>query len=258
MTLFKRGDNVNWEHKCSLRWLRERQKYLTASDIKSLVPVTKTGRPRKVDDEAYYRVLSSKLTKITDEDCWSFGAAARGHILEPYAIDALNVMLLQMSKQPIYWWDDKVVHDGNRSLAFSPDGMDVPQDSVPTLATTIAEVKCYSTERHMIVAHTPKNLIEERWQIATAMAVLNNIEHAYLMLYDPRLITHKAVMIEWERGELEDEIGMILDVEKRWDMFRMSHHSPYAINGGVWQAVGPNEQAIIDKLRKKGVINPTT
>ena len=92
---------MNWEHKCSLEWLLERQKYLTASDIKSLVPVTRTGRPRKVDDEAYFRVLASKLTKLTSEDCWSFGAAARGHILEPYAIDALNVMLLQMSRPPI-------------------------------------------------------------------------------------------------------------------------------------------------------------
>ena len=248
---------MNWEHKCSLAWMRERQKYLTASDIKSLVPVTKTGRPRKVDDEAYYRVLASKLVEITEDDCWSFGAAARGHILEPYAIDALNVMLLQMSRPPIYWWDDKVVHDGIRSLAFSPDGMNVPQDKMPTSATVIAEVKCYSTEKHMVVAHTPKNLIEERWQIATAMAVLDNIERAYLMLYDPRFLIQRAVMIEWERGELEDEIGMILDVEKRWDMFLTSRLPPHAFNGGVWQTVGPTEHEIIDELRKKGVINPT-
>lgn len=250
---------MNWEHKCSIEWLCERQKYLTASDIKSLIPVTRTGRPRKVNDEAYYRVLASKLVEITEEDCWSFGAAARGHILEPYAIDALNVMLLQLGgRRPIYWWDDKIVTDGTRSLAFSPDGLDIPQDDSTLYARTLAEVKCYSDEKHIVIAHTPKEFIEERWQIATAMAVLDTIENAYLVLYNPRIITMKTVVIEWTRDELEREIETVINVEMEWDKFVASHLSPHILNGGIWQNVGPSESELVKTLRQKGIINPTT
>ena len=77
---------MDWKHKCSLDWLRERQRYLTATDVKSLIPVTKTGRPRKITDMERLKVRASKMVTLTEEDCWSYGAAARGHLLEPYAI----------------------------------------------------------------------------------------------------------------------------------------------------------------------------
>ena len=57
---------TKWFHKCSLDWLRARQNYLTATDVKELLPVTKTGRKRTITDENY-EVYSAKYDELTAE-----------------------------------------------------------------------------------------------------------------------------------------------------------------------------------------------
>ena len=217
---------MKWEHKCSIDWLRERQRFITASDIKGLLPVTKTGRPRVVTDIDRLKVMASKMIDIDDEDCMSYGVMARGHILEPYAIEALNKMVIQMNgslKQAdhMYWWDDKIVSVEGRSLAFSPDAMDVPMDDPDYLdkVTSIAEIKCYDAAHHLAVAYSEPDQIEERWQIASAMALLPNIDHAYLVLYNPKMVERKIFAITFTRKDLKKEIDMVLEVEKEWDKF---------------------------------------
>lgn len=253
---------MKWEHRCSLDWLRERQRYLTASDIKSLLPVTKTGRSRTVTDLDMIKVMSSKMIELTEEDCMSYGAAARGHLLEPYAIDALNEMLLEMNgseAEKFYWWDDEVVSLPGRSLAFSPDAMNVTMDDVDPAGdvTAIAEVKSYSPEKHITTAYTPKREIEERWQIATAMALLPNIDHAYLVLFNPKMKQRKTFVIRFDRSDLLHEIDIILDVEKSWDHFidsgMLNHHS---VNGAVWSTLGGNEVDIAAEIEQRQALNP--
>jgi hypothetical protein len=218
---------VNWEHKCSLDWLKMRQHYLTASDVKRLLPVTNTGRKRNVGTVDYLKVAASKLRELTEEDCVSYGAAARGHILEPYAIDILN-QELSINKVPknVFWWDDEIIpmHPYVAgSLAFSPDGLDIlPADYHEHAASpaVMAEVKCYSDEHHLVTAFTPKEKLEERWQIATGMAVCLSIERAYLVLFDPDLDRwNRCFIIEYEREDLEDEIETVLEIEESWAEF---------------------------------------
>lgn len=253
---------MNWEHACSLDWLRERQGHLTASDVRSLLPVTRTGRRREVGRDEYMRVLASKLVALGSEDCMSYGAAARGHILEPYAIDALNEMLVAMQggkSEMLYWWDDKLVCDGDRSLAFSPDAMDVPMGTDFDLAppTAIAEVKCYSDERHVVTAYTPKERMEERWQIATAMAVCDDIDHAWLVLFDPRMLSQRTHVIRFDRSDLYGEIDMILEVECAWDDFL--EHCPVdrrPPNDGIHGLYGSSETDIILEQFGKCGLNP--
>lgn len=253
---------MKWVHKCSLAWLRERQRYLTASDIKSLLPVTKTGRKRDVSELEYLKVMSSKMIELTEEDCMSYGAAARGHLLEPYAIDALNEMLLEMNgsqDERFYWWDDKVVSLPGRSLAFSPDAMSVTMgDEDPAgNVTAIAEVKSYSPERHIMTAYTPKEEIEERWQIATAMALLPNIDHAYLVLFNPKMEHRKTFVIRFDRGDLLNEIDVILGIEKSWDHFVDSgvlSHRP--VNGAIWSEHGGDEGQLFQEIERNQGINP--
>lgn len=251
---------MKWEHKCDIDWLRSRQRYLTASDIKSLLPVTKTGRKRDVSEIDYLKVMASKMTTITEEDCMSYGAAARGHIMEPYAIDALNVILKEMygdDAEQFYWWDDKLVSLNGRAIAFSPDAMDVPMD-IPSLApNAIAEVKSYDAAHHLAVAYTPKEQIEERWQIACAMALLDSIDHAYLVLFNPKMKYRKTFVIRFDRDELSKEIDIILKVEENWREFR--EHGPLTTmppSGAIHSHHGGNEETIIEEVERRQQLNP--
>lgn len=252
---------MKWEHKCDIDWLRSRQRYLTASDIKSLLPVTKTGRKREVTDAEYLKVMASKMVSITEEDCMSYGAMARGHIMEPYAIDALNLILVEMQgkedAERFYWWDDLLVARRGRAIAFSPDAMDVPMGDQTLVPHAIAEVKSYDATRHLLTAYTPKDQIEERWQIATAMALCDSIDHAYLVLFNPKMKYRKTFVIRFDRDELKDEIDMILQVEKDWRDFRENGplaHKPD--NGAIHSHHGGSEESIWEDYSRHYNLNP--
>lgn len=249
---------MKWEHKCDLDWLKRRQRFLTASDIKKLLPVTATGRPRKVSDLDKIKVMSNKMVTLTEEDCMSYGAAARGHILEPYAIDALNQILVAIAgeDEQFFWWDDEIVSVPGRVIAFSPDAMNVPMGSDES-PTAIAEVKSYGTEKFLMTAYMPKDQIEERWQIATAMALLDSIDHAYLVLFNPKMKLRKVFVIGFDRLELEDEIKIILSVEEDWRKFvesgPLTKRSP---NGAIYSSRGKSEVEIMEEIEARQRLNP--
>lgn len=216
----KEEEHMEWSHKCDIKWLRERQNYLTASDIKKLLPVTATGRKRKVTDLDRMRIYAHKLVDLTEDDCWSYGMAARGHELEPFAVDALNDLLdkNEINSERFYWWDDKVISSEHTNLAFSPDATNVPMLS-PKEPTAIAEIKSYNDEKHFMLSFTPRNELEERWQIASAMAVRAHIDHAYLVLYNPRMLCDNVVAIPYDRDDLKKELEVISDVLGEWNRF---------------------------------------
>ena len=256
---------AKWFHECGYDWLRGRQKFLTATDIKDLLPVTKTGRKRNIDDEDYIKVLARKLVNLMPADCISVGAAARGHILEPYAIDCFNESGYAQIK--MYHWDDMIVTrpiNPFLSLSFSPDAMSVSMDSPMLLKDSvvqgigfpvkaIAEVKSYSPEKHLTCGYADKMSLEERWQVATAMAVLDSIETAYLLFYNPSM-TKKLFVVEYSRDDLEDEIKTILEVEDKW----------IAWYDNVWATIddsaivfgGRDESSIVNEIMKKEEFNP--
>lgn len=208
---------MEWKHKCSLAWMQERQKYLTASDVKALLPFTATGRPKKITDEDYLRVYAKKAIYLTDDDCISKGAAARGHILEPYAIEEYNSNRRPLMPE-LFHWDDVVIAKGPRNyLAYSPDALDVPMPG-RSKPLSLGEVKCYAPERHLFTAMTGRMKCEERWQVATAMAVSPTIETARLILFNPDIKDKKNRLFikSWSRQELWEEIEAIEDVERNW------------------------------------------
>lgn len=249
---------MKWEHRCDLAWLKERQEYLTASDIRSLVPLTKTGRRREVTELDYLKVFAAKSVKLTAEDCMSYGAAARGHLLEPYAVDALNQVLANVlgdDADTFFWWDDVLVKEPGREIAFSPDAMNVPMTKNFEAPSAIAEIKCYEASKHMAVAHTMKDEIEERWQIATAMALEPTISHAYLVLFNPKVRARKTYVIRFDRCELENEIEMVVDVEDRWRRFRVSMPKTLP-NGGISSLAGKDESLIIEEIEARQRLNP--
>lgn len=249
---------TKWFHECDLGWLRARRNFLTATDIKELLPVTKTGRKRIVTDENYLKVLSKKLVNLTQDDCKSIGAAARGHVLEPFAIDAFNrsgAGYVQLNH-----WDDKIVTRKNSKkfeLAFSPDAMDIEQGGVDTVVhvdpKVIGEVKCYSPERHLTCGFTLKDELEERWQIAAAMATCDSIEEAYLIFFNPSM-DYQLFVSDYDRDDLKDEIKIVKQIEKDWLLFVDKLDS---IDSLWFQTGDPNnEQYIIRQIMKQEELNP--
>ena len=257
---------MKWFHKCDLDWLKARQRCLTATDVKELLPVTKTGRKRFIGDEQYLKVLSRKLVNLTEEDCLSTGAAARGHILEPYAIDRYNEEDFGGNEWLDHW--DNVVISKDRDvwggLAFSPDAMNVDQLSTTIKhwlssdewledLTAIGEVKSYAAEKHLTCGHTQKDELEERWQIATAMAVCPQIQIAYLLFYNPSMI-EQLYIVDYDRADLVDEIAIVEQIEQDWlawlkNFDNLDKH--YTVDGDPGE-----EKKIIATIMKKEELNP--
>lgn len=255
---------TKWFHKVDLGWLMARQECLTATDVKDLLPITKTGRKRTVTEEAYLGVLAKKLQLLTNEDCESTGAAARGHVLEPYAIKMYNGEVSLQSGLPrfLYHWDDIIVTRRSFkkfSLGFSPDALDVePPKGCNMFAANefkcVGEIKSYYPTKHLVCANTPADQLEERWQIAVAMAVCDNIEEGKLLFYNPSMPRDMLYVVGYDRDDLADEIDMVLDVEDRWLTFVENYDVSIPVNdvyvGGLL------EQEIIRDIMKREELNP--
>lgn len=247
---------MKWYHICNIDWLKARQQCLTATDVKDLLPVTKSGRPRKITDEDRLKVFSRKLVNLTVDDCESFGPAARGHLLEPYAIDTFNG-----KDRKFYHWDDVIIRYGSSyHLAFSPDACDVPQTYSPGLIQVsemnqqikhIAEIKSYNAEKHVLCGYSNKMDLEERWQIAVAMAVCPTIEDATLIFFNPSM-RNEIYSFVYTRNELQSEIDTIIKIEEDWNDFLWRlpdiDHADVIVN-----ASGNHEEQIIEEINKSNL-----
>ncbi len=212
-----------WYHECNLDWMRARQSVLTASDIKDLLPVTPSGRKRIVDDLDRLKVLARKKVVLTKDDCISTGVAARGHIMEPYAIELWNA---NKHNSTLYHWDDVVVRESGSCIGFSPDACDIVQpdegivfDDVEAI-TTIGEVKSYSPEKHTACSHKRySSALEERWQIATAMYVCPNLDTGFLIFFNPDIPELAMTVRKYDRPSLRSEIEVIQKIVDDWRDF---------------------------------------
>jgi hypothetical protein len=209
-----------------------------------------------VTDEDRLKVLASKLVTLTEDDCMSYGAAARGHILEPYAVKALNDIL---GYEKFYHWDDIVVTNTTDTiLGFSPDAADVPMTGLFTDATAIAEIKSYSDEKHVCRCHTPKMECEERWQIAHAMATRSHLIEAYLVFFNPRIRDNRYVTpvtaFQYSRSELGLEISTIKKIVDDWKDFILNITAvPLPLLSGSCEY---SEQGIYEIEEEKAGLNP--
>lgn len=167
------------------------------------------------------KVLARKKQFISLDDTLSTGWAARGHIMEPYAIQEFNKVKPGLIPH-IHHWDDKLIQ--NDWLGYSPDGLDYTE--VPGVfcsytdvrPTVLAEVKCYAADNHYSKGNANKFALEERWQIATAMAVSPSIEEAYLIFFNPSCKDPMFVQ-QYSREQLKEEIKTIGEVEEPWREF---------------------------------------
>lgn len=219
-----------WKHDVSETWLQARQPCLTASDIKSLITDYKKLKAEKIgllQAQQFAKVYGTKQQQTVDTS--SFGAMARGHILEPYAV-AESEPLLHMR---FHWWDDRIICHG--SLGFSPDALDIEQppgtrivvdgdmlkckDGTVSGPTKLLEIKCYEAGNHYQrkAARAADIPLDERWQVACGMAVCPTIEQGIICFYAPQCsdIFH----VKYDREDLKDEIDIIHEINSMWDDF---------------------------------------
>lgn len=254
---------MQWRHTCDLEWMKARQQYMTASDVIKLLPITKTGRKRNVSQMDMLSVYAGKKIRLLPSDTVSTGAAARGHILESYAVKAMN-----KTDDTFYHWDDKIVADPASKdrfpLAFSPDACNVPMPGPWTIIrpnheglTKITEIKSYGVEKHMSKLLTDACDIEERWQVAVAMAVSDQIEEANICFFNPSLGEFQTIIFGYDRNSLKNEIEIVKEVHENFNDFvesfcRRSSLQPDVIIGGE----ATLEEAIIKTIQSEVNINP--
>lgn len=214
-----------WRHVVDKEWMMARTHYLTASSIKNILPVTETGRKRpQAQIEANMMKVAANLmtASISNEDCVSTGMAARGHLLEPIAIEEAN----KVANLSLYHWDDIILVKD--LLGWSPDAMSIPQTEKVALydielhgapcPSSIGEVKSYGIEKHIASVYMDKEDCPERWQLAVGMALLKCCQRAHLIFFNPDSTIRLAIKT-YSRKDLEKEIQMVKEAETSFKKF---------------------------------------
>ena len=219
----------DWKHDVSEQWLMSRKACLTASDIKKLISDYKI---KLAEAMQFAKVYGEK--KSQDMDPMSFGAMARGHVLEPHAIDEFNSS--HAKRFEYHWWDDRLIMDD--ALGFSPDALDIAQlpgtrfksDAMATeivgkdgsykAPEHVLEVKCYEAGAHFqrLAQISSGEKLDERWQVATAMVVCPSIYIADIMFYAPQC--RSWFYVEYDSHRLHDEIEVVTEIKEMWIEFK--------------------------------------
>lgn len=224
-----------WRHEVSEKWLMSRKACLTASDVKRLIPDFKrieAGKMKLEQAQQFAKVYGDK--RSFDMDPMSYGAMARGHVLEPHAVDEFNSSAAKSFTY--FWWDDRLIMDD--ALGFSPDALDITQPpgtrfvSDPVIAEIagangqyrapehILEVKCYEAGAYYqrMAQAANGDPLDERWQVATAMVVCPTIMVADVMFYAPQC---RSWFYEtYDQHDLGEEIEVVEKIKGYWKRFR--------------------------------------
>lgn len=242
-----------WQHEVSAEWLKARRGVLTATDVAALQPefkrYLKAGSP-DVPTPGFSALWCKKHSDVYLDTAAPSQAAARGHVMEPYAIEEWNRQAVPI----FYHWDDCIICNG--MFGFSPDGMVVPQmtddarlevtsDGKFLVATNmihydspneIMEVKSYDPSQHMKSICEGRMDHKELMQLAMAFVVLPNLETARLLWYCPgapiSMFTEK-----YSRDDLHDQIRWILEIAEI-----------YQKTAGYWNKKKEENQSLIAQM----------
>jgi hypothetical protein len=211
-----------WQHQVSAEWLLARKDVLTATEIKALVPEMKRleKKPLKAGEisPAFAALWADKNTSSNIDTDSPSSDAARGHIMEPYAIESYN----RQSDDTFYHWDDCIIKT-DTGCGFSPDAMNIMQP-LGTVeldawqvsgARKIMEIKSYNPQHHMKCILKKPSDHDELWQIASAFYVLPKLEEAELVFYCPDAPISMHV-ISYDREDVKDYLPMIEKVIRQY------------------------------------------
>lgn len=223
---------MDWRHEASPRWMEARRDVITATEVASCVSAYNRATNKQKAGQALLPAFASlwaRKQSSEQPETWSKGPAARGHILEPYAIADWN------ASQPrqFYHWDDCIIKSGG--LGWSPDGLSVPQETYEPvvkehngrlcdgkiifnseLPEYFIEVKSYGPDRIMKSRLTMPEKHEERWQMACAFVVLPSLKEGTILFYS--IDTDLSFYHTYARDDLADEIKVVSDIVDLWDI----------------------------------------
>jgi hypothetical protein len=208
---------MKWDHKASTDWLKARQSVLTATDIESLVPAYKKYlKAGGSEIPPAFAGLWAEKTYEGELNPYSTGAAARGHIMEEYAIESYNRQPEKYHCQHYNYWDDALIYANG--VGFSPDGLDVCQSiGSPMLPVSevnpryLVEVKSYSPGVHMQTYLKYPVDLKERLQVAPAFHVCPTLEEACVLFYCPDARISMFTRY-YDRVELEEELELVAGI----------------------------------------------
>lgn len=223
---------MDWRHEVSPSWMLERRDVLTATELSSCIAAWKRITKAQKECEALFPAFAqlwAKKQSTSEPDTWSKGPAARGHILEPYAIEDWNK---QSKDEKFYHWDDTIIK--RKGLGWSPDGLNVPQETGrpvvveidgrlcdqdhafnSPLPTSLIEIKSYEPSKHMKCMMLTPDKLDERWQIACGMWVLPSIENAVILFYS--IDTDLSFYVRYDRSNLSEELVQIEEMVGLWN-----------------------------------------
>lgn len=231
-----------WYHEVDSEWLKARKSVITATEISKLVPEYKRTLKDKsgMISSGFAALWAEKMTD-TEPDPSAVGAAARGHICEPWAVKAWN---MQMNDN-MYHWDDALIR--RNGVGFSPDALNIPQtissvvlnvqnritatsdDAVVEDKILVApdgtyidapvsllEIKSYDPAHHMKCCIKDKLDQDEMMQIAVPFIVCPTIQKATLIFFCPGApIEVKA--FTYTREDLLDKIDLANKIIEKWE-----------------------------------------
>lgn len=220
-----------WKHDVSKAWLQQRRSVLTATEISKLLPELKRAAKSKPGEisPGFAAIWAEKHSDV-ELDTSSVNAAARGHIMEPWVVNAYNDQVA--AGERFNHWDDCVIC--NDLVGFSPDAMDIMQQQEhpklkvspngETLVTgklvypspkRIMEIKCYEPANHMKACITGKHEHKELMQVATAFYVLPKLQEAKLCFCCPGAPIEMFVE-EYTRDDVKKELELIKQVVAKY------------------------------------------
>ena len=221
-----------WYHEVSAEWLKARQTVLTATDVAGLQAefkrYLKAGSPDKMMPG--FAALWCQKHSDTYLDTGSVEAAARGHAMEPWAVDSWN----QQAVPTYYHWDDCIICNG--ILGFSPDAMTIPQvfaDARLEVTTDgkfivdtgmrkcdspyeVMEIKCYEPAGHMKAIIEDRMEHKELMQVAMAFCVLPLLETVRLVWFCPGAPV-SMFSEKYTRDDLHDQIRWITEIAELYE-----------------------------------------
>jgi len=221
----------SWQHQASLEWLGARQQLLTASTVFELWPSTPTGKPRKIGKTEWDKAYKKFNALVSPKEAYSVGAAARGHLLEPYAINEFNRINPGVN---VRHWDDVVV-TRLEQIGFSPDGLDsnqpseyvrIDQTCLNPPPRHLVEVKSYGTSEHLrliqALLQSKRNgkrkppVRSETVQMAFAGYVCPSLEDFSLVCFNPALERGGYMQFNYTRADLEHIMETCAEVHEKW------------------------------------------
>lgn len=218
---------MEWYHETDVKWLEARKGIITATELISLRPklarMTKKQRDGKEIHPAFAAMWGSKHSKEAPDPV-SRGAMARGHCLEPYAVEEFN----HQAGYDLKHWDDLLITCDD--MGFSPDALDIEQPpcvnsmsvkDMETQPTQMGEVKCYSIDKHYQNYVTEPSKLPERYQVAAAMLVCPSIEEGHLIFYNPQA-EHGIWWVTYKPKDLTEEM---CELAQTLAIYVMSRHA---------------------------------